>query len=438
MRLSAGISLVAPPSKPRLPAPAAASTVVDGLRRLWWIHLPIILAMSAAVWLLFHARLPDPESPFSGHSLLYLLSVPYVVLTIVGLLTPSRPLPDTESRRVGRLVICLVSKGTNPETVRRSYCNLLPLVGGAVELSVVTDHVLDIPHLLVPAEFQPQHAQYKARALEYFRQQQRFGPHDWVLHLDEESRLDRHGLQACLDYCRRSWFLYGQGAIFYNNHDFWRHPLLAAADCVRVGDDLAKFHLQLARLHKPVFGLHGSFLLAKGSLEDEITWDLQGSLVEDYAFALECMRRGYGVGEINGIVREQSPKSVMDFLRQRRRWLVGFRGLSRLSPWARLWGVLWSASPLVKMATVADVVLARNLSLPLAAVGSLFASTFLYLYLVGSVLQDLDCGTRPRTLVKRAFTTALFFPLSYALESVAVLWAFVSRERCIGFQTIRK
>ena len=118
MRLSAGISLVAPPSKPRLPAPAAASTVVDGLRRLWWIHLPIILAMSAAVWLLFHARLPDPESPFSGHSLLYLLSVPYVVLTIVGLLTPSRPLPDTESRRVGRLVICLVSKGTNPETVR--------------------------------------------------------------------------------------------------------------------------------------------------------------------------------------------------------------------------------------------------------------------------------------------------------------------------------
>jgi cellulose synthase/poly-beta-1,6-N-acetylglucosamine synthase-like glycosyltransferase len=213
---------------------------------------------------------------------------------------------------------------------------------------------------------------------------------------------------------------------------------LAAADCVRVGDDLAKFHLQLARLHKPVFGLHGSFLLAKGSLEDEITWDLQGSLVEDYAFALECMRRGYGVGEINGIVREQSPKSVMDFLRQRRRWLVGFRGLSRLSPWARLWGVLWSASPLVKMATVADVVLARNLSLPLAAVGSLFASTFLYLYLVGSVLQDLDCGTRPRTLVKRAFTTALFFPLSYALESVAVLWAFVSRERCIGFQTIRK
>jgi hypothetical protein len=100
--------------------------------------------------------------------------------------------------------------------------------------------------------------------------------------------------------------------------------------------------------------------------------------------------------------------------------------------------VLWSASPLVKMATVADVVLARNLSLPLAAVGSLFASTFLYLYLVGSVLQDLDCGTRPRTLVKRAFATALFFPVSYALESVAVLWAFVSRERGIGFQTIRK
>ena len=34
MGLSAGISFVAPPSKPRPPAPAAASTVVDGLRRM--------------------------------------------------------------------------------------------------------------------------------------------------------------------------------------------------------------------------------------------------------------------------------------------------------------------------------------------------------------------------------------------------------------------
>jgi cellulose synthase/poly-beta-1,6-N-acetylglucosamine synthase-like glycosyltransferase len=225
---------------------------------------------------------------------------------------------------------------------------------------------------------------------------------------------------------------------FYNNHEFWRYPILAAADCIRTADDVAKFHLQLAWLHRPIFGLHGSFLLTKGSLEDEITWDLQGSLVEDYAFAVECMRRGYDVGEIQGILREQSPTSMGDFLRQRRRWLVGIRGLSRLSPWARLWTAFWSASPLVKLATVADYALASNLPLPLVAVGSFFVSTFLYLYLLGSVLQDLDCRTPVSTLMMRALATALFFPVSSVLESLAVLWSFVSRERSIGFQTVRK
>jgi hypothetical protein len=366
------------------------------------------------------------------------LPLPYVVLGLAGLLTPAGTLPTTAGRRLDRLVLCLVTKGTNPEVVRRTYLRLLPLCGPRVELCVVTDRPLDVPHLLVPADFRPRHARYKARALEYFRQQQHFGPGDWVLHLDEESVLDAHGLQACIDYCERSPYLYGQGAIFYNNHEFWRRPILAAADCIRAADDVAKFHLQLARLHRPIFGLHGSFLLAKGSLEDEITWDLRGSLVEDYAFAVECMRRDYGVGEVNGIVREQSPQGILDFLRQRRRWLVGIRGLSALSPWARLWSVLWSASPLVKAATVADVLVARSLPLGLVAVGSIFASTFLYLYVLGSVVQDLDRGTRLPRLLGRACLTALLFPISYALESLAVLWSFVSRERRIGFQTIRK
>jgi len=414
------------------------STVVDGLRRLWWIHLPIILAMTVAAWLSSSTRLHDPADTFHVHHLLYLLAIPYVVLSLLGLLTPAPKLPAIEPRKVGRLIICLITKGSNPEVVQRTYDKLLPLTDGRVQLCVITDHPLNIPHLIVPAEFKTRHAFYKARALEYFRQQQHFGPNDWVLHLDEESVIDRHGLQACLDYCQRSPFFYGQGMIFYNNDEFWRHSLLAAADCIRVADDVAKFHMQLSLLHKPIFGLHGSFLLAKGSLEDEITWDLQGSLVEDYAFAVECMRRGYGVGEIKGILREQSPKSIPDFLRQRRRWLVGFRGLSRLSPWARLWTVLWSASPLVKMATVADYVLEIHLPTILAALGGFVVSTFLYLYVLGSILQDLDRRTTISTLLMHAFATIIFFPVSFALESLAVLWSFVSKERSIGFHTVLK
>lgn len=162
--LCAKVSPMAQSSEIPLLMPAAARTVVDGLRRLWWIHLPIILAMTLVAWLVFNARLPDIEGTVHIYHLLYLLPAPYVALAILGLLTPSQPLPIAETRRVDRLIICLVTKGTNPEVVRRTYHNLLPLIGERVQLRVVTDRVLDIPHLLVPAEFQTRHARYKARA----------------------------------------------------------------------------------------------------------------------------------------------------------------------------------------------------------------------------------------------------------------------------------
>jgi Glycosyl transferase family group 2 len=420
------------------PEPPAALTTIERLQQLRWIHIPIIVVMGTIGLLVTLPRQTHTLGLFRVHDVLYLLSLPYVLLAIWGLLIRTPPLPTEEQRPLDRLIICLVTKGSSPEVVLRTHRSLLPLCGPQVELCVVTDKPLPIPHMLVPETFRTRHARYKARALEYFRQQQRFGSGDWVLHLDEESVLDVRGLQACQEYCRRSPYLYGQGPIFYNNHDFWQHPIEAAADCIRAADDVAKFHLQLARLRWPIFGLHGSFLLVKGSLEDEITWDLQGSLVEDYAFAVECMRRGLGVGEVEGVVREQSPKTVPDFLRQRRRWLVGIRGLSRMSPWARLWTVLWSASPLVRAATIVDILGGHGMPLAMLIAGNLISATFLYLYLLGSVIQDVDRRTPRAHLLWHALLTGMLFPVSYTLESVAVLWSFVSRERRIGFETVQK
>jgi hypothetical protein len=396
---SCGVALLARPSALEGALPAydrSQPTVVDRLQRLRWIHLPIILVIATLGTLVGLSRQPHTVGIFQLHIALYLLSLPYVAFGIWGLLTRTPPLPAVQKRSLDRLIICLVTKGTNPGVVLRTYPRLLALCGPEVELCVVTDHPLPIPHLLVPATFHPKCARYKARALEYFRQQQRFGSGDWVLHLDEESALDAQGLRACQEYCRRSPYLYGQGPIFYNNYQFWRYPVVTAADCIRAADDVAKFHLQLARLRRPIFGLHGSFLLVKGSLEDEITWDLQGSLVEDYAFAVECMRRGFGVGEVAGIVREQSAKTLVDFLRQRRRWLVGIRGLSRMSPWARLWTILWSASPLVRAAVLVDVLAGHGLPPALVMTRDVITATFLYLYLLGSVIQDVDRRT-PRS-----------------------------------------
>lgn len=308
----------------------------------------------------------------------------------------------------------------------------------SVRLVVVSDHPLDIPHLLVPEAFTPKHARYKARALEYFRLMSDFHDDDWILHLDEESVIDQQSLHACLDFCRKSKHLMGQGTILYNNHNFWKYPAFTAADCLRTADDMGRFHLQYSLIRKPIFGIHGSFLLINGKLENEITWDLSYSITEDYEFAIRCMKRGYGCGAIDGIVREQSPESVLDFLKQRRRWFVGIRGLARESGWARLWTVLWSFAPLTQLASVISIVLGHPVPWWLLGPMMIVFSTYLYLYLLGALIQDLDRGASLTEILRHILMTAFLYPVSGLMEASAVLWAMFSNERKIGFQIVHK
>jgi hypothetical protein len=72
----------------------------------------------------------------------------------------------------------------------------------------------------------------------------------------------------------------------YNAYQFWSHKLITAADICRCRDDLGKFFLAHSRLHVPVFGVHGSFLLVRGKVENEVGWDTD-SLVEDFRFSLQ-------------------------------------------------------------------------------------------------------------------------------------------------------
>ena len=57
--------------------------------------------------------------------------------------------------------------------------------------------------ILVPGNFQPPKAKYKARALEYARMTMELRSEDWVLHLDEETQVDAFAARTCLDFVER-------------------------------------------------------------------------------------------------------------------------------------------------------------------------------------------------------------------------------------------
>jgi len=240
--------------------------VIQKLRNIRWIHLVVILGF-CLLWLLIW-KPPIGWRITSLYQLVFLTPLPYALSSFLGLLLPYRSdnLPAGHERRVNKLYICIVTKGTNKDRVMETYQAMKHLESEGVRIVIVSDNPLDIPHLLVPESFRPQHARYKARALEYFRIMTGFQDDDWVLHLDEESVIDRQSLQACLEFCRKSKHLMGQGPILYNNHNFWKFPIFTAADCIRTADDMGRFHLQYSLIRKPIFGVHGSFLLINGRL----------------------------------------------------------------------------------------------------------------------------------------------------------------------------
>jgi hypothetical protein len=101
------------------------------------------------------------------------------------------------------------------KTLRRTVSSLLPVLQQDTRISIVL--VLEewnasnfkdceddnISICSVPTNYTARKAKNKARALEYYRQTANFGRHDWVLHLDEETVIELHALQACIDFIQR-------------------------------------------------------------------------------------------------------------------------------------------------------------------------------------------------------------------------------------------
>lgn len=187
---------------------------------------------------------------------------------------------------------------TNSQALTHAIASLPPLhtIDPRLSLHIVTE-APSLPALTslrhsatlhgVPPSFTPRLAKYKARALEFFRLTICPSPSDWLLHLDEETHLTAHTLHACIAAIERNPDMHiAQGMILYNAKGYWGNWLTAAADVVRVLDDLGRYQAQWNWLGTPVFGMHGSFVLVNGEVEGDVGWET-GCLTEDYWFAVQ-------------------------------------------------------------------------------------------------------------------------------------------------------
>lgn len=305
--------------------PSQAQEIVQWSELLWLTPAFLALALWLGWFIFAEVARPDPEPS----------SAPRIPNTTgVG----SRPV---------RLVLRYVTRGDNQAVLREAMKSAHEAFAsyseakGPYRIEIVSDRAILLDDqrenvaIYVPPKsyLTPQHSRYKARALAYLQAQTEPQEGDWYVYLDEESLVDAALIAGVYRFIAKALIrmarsgqptprLIGQGGILYHGGTWF----FRGADALRTADDVGRFRLQYA-LGVPIFGIHGSYIVVSGADDGQLSFDVgeRNSLTEDAAWALRAWARGYRFGWVEGYVREQPPQRIMDFVRQRARWLSGIR-----------------------------------------------------------------------------------------------------------------
>lgn len=401
------------------------------------------------------------EHVFSGLSVTWLIPVLPAVLALVGMaLFPwggrSREDPGTIPNEI---CFRIVSRGDNQPalfaTISRLRVELARQPASPYRIEVITDTPVllpagrDLVHFVVPPDYSTTNGTlFKGRALQYAVEHSDLPDDGWVLHLDEESEVTASAFEgvrsAVYEEEASGRHAIGQGAILYHRY-LRRYPVLTLADSLRTGDDVGRFYLQ-HRLGRAVFGLHGSFILARNSVVKEIGFDFgpEGSITEDAFWALVAMDRGYRSRWIDGFLEEQSTRSVMDFLRQRRRWFLGLLMVVRHAPVAWRWRltlalsvVVWALAWTGILYTYAQLVVGIRAPEPTRWIGNFSFAVYVLLYVLG-LRVNLDGLGATRGIKRLGWYVAqvALLPLFAVLEAGGILYALIKPH--FGFHVVAK
>lgn len=381
------------------------------------------------------------------------LSLPVAIAGCIGLIlyNPYERPPEPYFALSSAPFICfrVVTRGDYPGFVKtnvennKNLCRKLGLENFVIE--VVSDRNIYLAEnentreIVVPMDYHTKHGtMFKARALNYCLEPDvnKLSSNDWIVHLDEETMLTKDSLYGVLDFIASDKGDIGQGPISYANATHIPCWPTTMADCIRLAFDYAIFRFQFSVLNRPVFGFKGSFMVMRHRVEKTIGFDLgpKGSIAEDCFFALKAWSRGYKFEFIQGEMKENSPFTIMDYIRQRRRWFVGqlYTVLSRDITLGYKLGIMLSitCSILVpfSLSNIAfnflyPVYKPMIMKVMTGFIGGVF--TFMYAFGAFKSLSGRDWSYKYLSFIC-LLNCVIVAPLASLLESFAVYWGMVT------------
>jgi cellulose synthase/poly-beta-1,6-N-acetylglucosamine synthase-like glycosyltransferase len=354
-----------------------------------------------------------------------------------------------------KVIFQITSRGFNVDAVRRSVESVKYWASKYLrdyEIWLVTEpdaliqNIDGVRVVKVPSYFRtPNNTRFKARALQYAKLLRRlYARKDvWIYFMDEESIVGEDTVLGIIDFIENNRGEIGQGLIVYSNL-YGKNLLTSLADSIRSAGDVSVYYFQILTGFVP--WMHGSHVLMRADVESSIGWDFGTTWGEDSLFGLEAQRRGYRISWLKGRLYEQSPFTVRDFLKQRRRWVfhsldvLRRREMSVKVKMNYFYSLLVWASGLPNLlitvlSIVSETVFPFNNFLILLTAPVL--TSLISSYLVGLYLNTQPLGLPLKKLV---FYSALAVIAGSILEGIAVWYAVLSalRMQNIGFEVIKK
>jgi egghead protein (zeste-white 4 protein) len=444
---------------------------------LGWLtgHRATVIAFTVsmiAISLASHSLSPAAAPPrtlveniVSWASLLWLGALLPGSLGLIGTLLYRFPTDLDEARPINRMICWrIVTAGKNIDvvlsTIRRCQGEMAktPLAPYVIEVvidecrnvALLPDEDADVRIIVVPREYvTPNNSRFKARALHYALLNSQISDTAWIVHLDEETQPTQSAIKGVCKFIYQEEasgrLRIGQGALLY--HREWeRHPFLTLADTVRTGDDFARFYLQ-HRLGVTIFGLHGSFIVVRNDVQKAtggFDFGPQGDITEDAFWAVQAMQNGLRCAWVDGYLEEQSCLSIMDFLRQRRRWFHGLVKTVLYAPVRLRWRfglglntMLWALAPFAMVYTVITLFHSVEIPLVVRVLASYSFATYALWYITGLIANMDEHGIKnPWKRARLVLLQILLIPLFCVLEGMGVAWGLASRAK--GFEVVKK
>lgn len=399
-----------------------------------------------------------------------ILSMPQVVSNFLGLTLFNAFLDKVEIKNQGdenspfnsvklpHLCFRIVTRGLFPELVRRNLnrnfqtCIEAGLSNFSIE--IVTDNQVcllmeneRIKQIVVPSSYQTSTgARFKARALQYALEDNvsTVKEGDYIIHLDEETILTQNSINGIVNFTLDGKHSFGQGVITYANENVvnWITTLV---DSYRVADDMGKLRFQFLAFHRPLFGWKGSFVVTRYEAEKDVSFDHgpDGSVAEDCYFSMVAFMKGYTFNFIQGEMLEKSPFSIMDLIRQRKRWVQGiwltvhsskipirYKIILAMSHYA------WLVLPITTFGVILAVVFPTPNSIVTSSMGSFCFAVTLYMYIFG-ILKSFDLKRKGRSMLFVYIILQVFMLfVSIVIENVAVMWGLIGSKH--NFYIVQK